>query len=328
MSIAWNEHSEKAFGGTETVARRLENELPKELLENFQIFPSRVRDRLDESKIRIYWAHDLARDPESDVLKNGGWDKFHRIVFVSYWQRDAFIREYNIPHSKCVVIQNSITPIEPANESLDKVRLIYHTTPHRGLELLVPVFEKLCETHDDIHLDVFSSFNAYGWGDRDEPYKKLFDKIKDHDKMTYHGFQPNDVVRDYLSKAHIYAYPSIWMETSCISLMEAMSAECICVHPDYGALPETAANWTMMYSYHEDLSRHAGIFYNILNIAIDVVKEQNENQAIKLKGQKSYVDLYYNWEIKKAQWEAFLTSLLNEPREFPKPKEIFEYKIA
>ena len=43
--------------------------------------------------------------------------------------------------------------------------------------------------------------------------------------MTYHGFKPNDVVRKALSEAHIFAYPSIWVETSCISAIEAMSLE-------------------------------------------------------------------------------------------------------
>ena len=95
--------------------------------------------------------------------------------------------------------------------------------------------------YDNVHLDVFSSFNAYGWAERDEPYQELFDKIEAHPQMTYHGFKPNNIVRNALQKAHIFAYPSIWMETSCIALMEAMSAGLMCVHPNLAALPETAA---------------------------------------------------------------------------------------
>jgi hypothetical protein len=49
-------------------------------------------------------------------------------------------------------------PIAPTaiRKSKERIKLIYHTTPHRGLQILVPVFEKLCEWHDDIELDVFS----------------------------------------------------------------------------------------------------------------------------------------------------------------------------
>lgn len=326
--IIRNEMNKSAQGGTERIVEDLVKSLPIELLKEFQIVVSRLRGELRDDKFRIFYAHDLAGDPESDHLRHGGWKKYHRLVFVSHWQRDQYIRTYNIPFSKCVVIQNSITPIM-AHKTVDsEIKLIYNTTPHRGLELLVPVFERLCEQWDNIHLDVFSSFNAYGWGQRDEPYQKIFQRIKDHDKMTYHGFRPNEVVRDYLAKAHIFAYPSIWQETSCLALMEAMSAECICVHSDFGALPETSANWTMMYGYHEDPMKHAGIFHHILQVAIEAVAEKNEATKIKLKGQKSYVDLFYNSNIKNYEWEAFLSTIIHEPKEFPKEKELFEYNIT
>ena len=39
--------------------------------------------------------------------------------------------------------------------------------------------------------------------------KHIFKEIEEHDGMTYHGFQPNAVVREALAKSHIFAYPSI-----------------------------------------------------------------------------------------------------------------------
>lgn len=177
MSISWNEISSKSNGGTEAMCRRIEKDLPIDLLSNFQIIPSRVRD-LDETKIRILYLHDLPGDPESEHLKNGGWEKFHRLVFVSYWQRDWYIRHYNIPYSKCVVLKNSINPIEPNKTDHELIRLIYHTTPHRGLEILVPVFEKLQEKHSNLSLEVFSSFKAYGWDERDKPYEHYLNSLR------------------------------------------------------------------------------------------------------------------------------------------------------
>lgn len=324
--IDWNEISSNSSGGTELMCKRISSTLDPELLKEFQIIPSRVRE-LDESKIRILYCHDLPDDPESKHLANEGWRKFHKIVFVSYWQREWYIRKFNIPYSKTVVIQNAILPIETSKKPDDKVNIIYHTTPHRGLNILVPVFEKLAERYEDIHLDVYSSFAIYGWEKRDEIFKELFEVIEKHPQMTYHGFKPNDEVREALNKAHIYAYPNSWMETSCLSLIEAMSAEVLCVHPDYGALPETSANWTLMYPYDEDPQRHANLFYNVLDTAIDIIKSKDEASLVKLKGAKSYCDLYYNWEVKQHQWEAFLRSLLSVPRAIEDPpKEMFVYK--
>jgi UDP-glucose:(glucosyl)LPS alpha-1,2-glucosyltransferase len=325
-----NELSQNAMGGTELMLQRLHLSLDPKFLENYQIIPSRVRD-LDETKLRVYWAHDLAHDPEAEAaVGNGQWIRFHRIVFVSHWQRNEYIRKFDIPPSKTVVLQNAITPIDEAEKPKDKINLIYHTTPHRGLALLVPVFKKLAEKWGDkINLDVYSSFAIYGWQERDEQFKSLFKEIEDHPNMTYHGYKPNGEVRDALaSKAHIFAYPSIWPETSCISLMEAMSARCLCVHPDYAALPETAANWTFQYSYHEEPNRHAGTFYNVLDAALAMLDEKRDDEAleVKLMGQKKYADVFYAWEKRRMEWEGFLESFKNEPREMQKQQEVFVYR--
>jgi UDP-glucose:(glucosyl)LPS alpha-1,2-glucosyltransferase len=324
-----NELSMNAMGGTELMLQRLHLSLDPKFLENYQIIPSRVRD-LDGTKLRVYWAHDLANDPEAQAaLGEGKWCRFHRIVFVSHWQRNEFVRQYDIPWSKTVVMQNAITPFDDHEKPKDRINLIYHTTPHRGLALLVPVFKKLTEKWGDkIHLDVYSSFAIYGWEDRDEVFKPLFKDIEDHPNMTYHGYKPNGEVREALMKAHIFAYPSIWPETSCISLMEAMSAKCLCVHPDFAALPETAANWTFQYSYHEEANRHAGTFYNVLDAALTMLSEKGDEEAleVKLMGQKKYTDVFYSWEKRRLEWDGFLRSFENEPRPLQQPQEVFVYR--
>ena len=88
-----------------------------------------------------------------------------------------------IPYFKSIVLNNAIDPIEPLEKPDDKIRLIYHPTPHRGLELLVPVFEALCNEHNDIELDVYSSFKIYGWEQRDDQYKQLFDRCKELQRL-------------------------------------------------------------------------------------------------------------------------------------------------
>lgn len=310
MSVfATDELSANAFGGTELMKRNLESQLDPELLKHFHITASRYRGG-DPSKINLYWLHDLPGDPESDHLANGGWNNFERLIFVSNWQWQNYQAYYGIPWHKAIVLQNAIDPIQNVQKSRDKIKLIYNTTPHRGLELIVPVFDALCKRFDNIELDVFSSFKAYGWEQRDEPYKQLFKMCEDHPKINYHGFQPNDVVRKALAEAHIQAYPSIWAETSCIALMEAMSAGCMCVHPNYAALPETAANWTWMYQWQQDKRDHANVAYGYLANAIE--NYWSEGIQTRVAGQKSYADVFYGWELRKHQWNALLTSILRE----------------
>jgi UDP-glucose:(glucosyl)LPS alpha-1,2-glucosyltransferase len=327
MGIVWNEGSEKSKGGTELICRKLVEMIDPELMKEFQIVPSRLRGELDPSKIRIFWAHDLPEDPESSHLGNGGWKQYHRLVFVSHWQMQAYIHHFSIPWSRCQVIQNAIVPLGQTVPSDDKtIRLIYHTTPHRGLNILVPVFAKLCEKHPDIHLDVFSSFGLYGWKDRDAQWAPVFEALDKLPQATNHGAVDNDTVRAAISNSDVFAYPSTWSETSCMCLMEAMSAGLMCVHPTLGALPETGANWTMMYQFDETPNTHAGIFYQSLDIAIDLMRNRHAKTLGQLASQRAYTNVFYSWELRKMQWESFMTSLLGEPREIEQNKPMFTYK--
>lgn len=310
-----------AAGGTELMAKRIATIRP-DLLAECQIINSRVT-KLDPSKIRILVLHDLPEDPESEkVLRDGGWEKFHKLVFVSYWQMNGYIQRYNIPWSKCIVLQNAIEPIEEHEKPKDKIRLCYFSTPHRGLNILVPVFERLAEEHDNIELDVFSSFKLYGWEENDSRFEDLFERCRSHDKINYHGAVSNKEIREYLKTAHILAYPSIWQETSCLVLIEAMSAGLVCVHPNYGALSETAYNWTMMYHWNEDLNQHAGTFYHVLKQAIQHVENGETGMAPIAK---KFVDTFHSWEVKKTQWEMLIQSLLNEPREIKETGPVIRF---
>ncbi len=304
-----NELNKNAWGGTELMQNRLYKEMPKDLIDQFQIICSRPR-KLKKDKKKILWLHVLAQDPEVEHLKDGGHEKYDKLVFVSHWQFQDYMYHLGIPHSSGYVLQNAIDPIEEHEKPDDEINLVYFSTPHRGLEFLVPVMDWVEEMLPDInwHLDVYSSFEIYGWKERDKEYEGLFEKIKNHPDMTYHGHVPNEEVKEALKKAHIYALPSLWPETSCISLIEAMSAGCICVHPSLAALPETSANWTFQYDFTEDMQDHASRHALTLMDAMRIVGD--ENMQARLDMQKAYVDGFYSWDVRQQQWTVFLNNLL------------------
>lgn len=300
---------EEANGGTEMMRRELFDRVDNDLLDQFQIICSRVR-WIDPKKPTILWLHDTWDDPESQHLSEEERIKqFARLVFVSNYQMNTYNMAHGVPYNSSIVLQNAIEPIPAKEKKTDQIRLIYHTTPHRGLNIVVSAVRELAKLHGDyIHLDVFSSFEAYGWPDRDKEFEELFQAIRDHPQMTYHGYQPNETVRTALQDAHIFTYPSVWPETSCIAAIEAMSAECEVVCPNFAALPETTANFAAMYQYSEDITYHANTFANVLNNTIN--NRFSDNTLRKLKFQKTYIDNFYNWDLRSAQWTGFLQGML------------------
>lgn len=301
-----NELSANANGGTEMMQRGLWDRLPPNYRDAVHIICSRVRE-LHPEKPNILWHHDLSGDPEAARAMTMA-DRFIKHVFVSHWQWEGFKKQYGLKESQKVILKNAIDPI-PAHEkpSDGPIRLIYHTTPHRGLTLLYPAFAYIYKNiRQDIQLDVYSSFEMYGWPQRDEPYKELFEALKAHPAITYHGYKPNAEIREALQKAHIFAYPSIWPETSCIAAIEAMSAGCLLVMPRYGALPETCFEFPIWYEWHEDIEMHLKIFTTMLIGAIDTVRKPIQSH---LSVQKEVTDAFYSWGSRIIQWKNFLRSL-------------------
>ena len=132
--VETNEVDRNSMGGTELMKYGLHERLPKELLEQFQIICSRVRD-IDPKRIPILWCHDLAGDTEVAHLKDVSAEdtRFAKIVFVSHWQLQQYRDFLRVPYSKCTVLQNAITPIPDHEKPDDVINLCYFTTPHLSL---------------------------------------------------------------------------------------------------------------------------------------------------------------------------------------------------
>lgn len=312
MKLERNELNQNSSGGSESVAEGMMERIPAELMEKFQIVTSRVRE-LKEDKIRVFWEHDTASDPEAQFLKTEeGRNKFHKLVFCGNHQFQQFVNFLGVPYDqRSVIIETPIEPITPVvKKNKNEIRLIYTSTPQRGLEILVPVFEELCKKHDNLVLDVFSSFKIYGWADNDKPFEELFERCRQHPKINYHGFQPNEVVRKALAKADIFTYPSIWQECNSRSLIEAMSAQCLCIHPNYGGLPDTSGGLTTMYQMDQTPNIHAQIFYTIVDQALEIIRKEETSSYLKFV--KAFADARYGWNKIASQWEMLLSVLAQQ----------------
>lgn len=330
-----NELSKNALGGTELILRDIyDGTIPRNLLQEFQIIPSRVRE-LKEDKIRIFAANDLPEENESikfrDVeLRN----KFHKFVFNSNWQYQRYQLVCGMPYeSKSTVIPVGIEPaiINTENKILLKqtnpqIDLAYISTPHRGLEILVPVFKKLAVLFPNIHLHVHSSFKIYGWDERDAQYEHLFEECRNHPQITYHGYTEHSELIQALNSYDILAYPCIWLETACKVLAEAMSAGMVCVHPAYGALPETSGclNPFMYDGDITNIRKHAEIFESTLLNCI------NSHHMIDSFITRRYINDTHNKNLVLLKWKMLLEDLL---KQYPTPESrkfsrglAFQYK--
>jgi UDP-glucose:(glucosyl)LPS alpha-1,2-glucosyltransferase len=311
--VETNELSKNARGGTELMLERLHSSLSPDLLSKFQIIPSRVRT-VDPDKKTILWLHDLPGDNEVEHLINDGWKKYDKLVFVSNWQQNAYAMTMGIPYEAGIVIQNGINPIEDHPKPKDgPIRMVYFSTPHRGLDLLYYAFEAVSKSYPNVELDVFSSFDLYGWPERDKPFEELFEKLKEHPKINYSKSVSNDEIREHLKKCHVFVYPSTWPETSCLCLIEAMSAGLICIHSNLAALPETSRGRTLMYPFTENRYDHVRYLASTLTMVIKKLDRSRSAFYPMIERQKEIVDMDFDWNKSPVQtWNNLLRGMIDE----------------
>ena len=304
--------SQNAVGGTELLAERLVKGSKKDLLKNTNIIFNRpdLYKQYFDSGINIFNFQDLPNDRmyknffESELV-----NKFSHFVFNSDYQKEEFCNKFDFNGRNISVIKNSINPIEMKQKKYDgKVNLIYHTTPHRGLELLAHCFPKILAENDKVHLKVFSSLKIYGWDEKDKVFEPLYKKLKGMKNVEYNSNVSNEEIRKELVNSHIFAYPNIWPESSCIAAIEAMSAKNLLVLPNHAALKETGSKSKFLYEFTDNASDHINTFQKQLTHAIQYVQKQSEDYKSHLDELKIYADKNYNSNDYLKKWELVLSN--------------------
>tara|TARA_R110000824_G_scaffold49838_3_gene139637 strand:+ start:1376 stop:2380 length:1005 start_codon:yes stop_codon:yes gene_type:complete len=308
----------KAMGGTELLRDALLKKLPAALRDNFNFILSRVRDEFFDDRPTLLWLHDTAEDPESAHLTEvESRTRFEKLVFVSNWQQYSYVKHLNVPYEDGIVIKNAIEPIPVHSKPKgEKIKLIYFSTPHRGLVVLQMALELLSKQRDDFEVDVYSSFDLYGWEGQDEQkeWKVLFDKLREMECVNYYGTVSNDKIREALTTSHIFAYPSVYQETSCLCAIEAMTAGCLAVVPNFGALTETCGDFAWMYNWESDPVAHAQKYAYMLNTAIDSFWEPGLQSVLGL--QSTYYNYFYSWDARIPEWVGALSLIERDLKRF------------
>jgi glycosyltransferase involved in cell wall biosynthesis len=300
-----------ARGGTELLLDGLHKNTKIKDYENINLMISTPHlNNIRYAKQNLLWEHhnhmDNSLGPLQDPVFVKSVDSF---VYVSNWQYEKYRYFHNVPTHNAYVIKNAIQPIEFKPKSKDgKVKLIYASTPFRGLDVLLESFKRL--NRDDVELDVYSSTIIYGtdfYNNANDNFKHLFEQAESMKNVNYKGYGTNEEIRKAMQEAHILAYPSIFEETSCLVMIEAGAAGCDMVTTSLGALYETGSEYAKMIpmgSTKEDLvSRYT----KALNEAID--NYWNVSNQEMLKEQSDFYNKFYSWEKRAKEWNELFEKL-------------------
>ena len=302
-------------GGSEIIKDQLVSLLPEGSLDGINLITSICHpDLIQKDKINIVWQQLSYDQPNVQYMKDRKFvDSVDFFVYNSHWCFDQFRRYFKIPEYKSFVIKNSTHTFDKMEKNNERLKLIYTSTPWRGLGVLIRAIEKSNKIRDDFTLDVYSSTKIYGTEFNkleEDKFKPLFDMCKNTKNVNYVGYGTNEEVRKALETTDILAYPCIFEETSCIAAIEAMMAGCHVVTTNYGALPETCGEFATMIEFDSSGQNLIERYAETLNSVIDNYK--NNLYKDDLEMQIKYYNKNYSWETRIQEWKNFLNYVRTE----------------
>tara|TARA_Y100000590_G_scaffold368086_1_gene428509 strand:+ start:404 stop:1381 length:978 start_codon:yes stop_codon:yes gene_type:complete len=299
-----------SFGGSENQLRLLLKHLPDKSFKDINLILNSTRHNLiEKDKINVLWVHHFIDQKEIQNLGSNDFiDKLDWIVFNSDWNCEKHINHFKIPKNKTIVIRNAIEKIDFIEKPKDKINLIYHTTPWRGLVLLLKVFKEL--NLKNVELYICSSTIIYGKkfdAVLGKKYQSLFEECKNTKNVNYLGFLENEKICELLKKMHIFSYPSIWPETSCIAAIESMAAGCEVVTTNLGALKETCSNFGTFVNFDRNPDNLENNYSKILLNSINNYWSDKNQEKMKLQSEK--INTVYSWEVRSLEWKNFFDKI-------------------
>ncbi len=299
-----------SYGGSENQLRLLLKHLPDKDFKNINLILNNANyDLIDKDKINVLWMHHFIDQKEAKNLASKDFvKKLDWIVYNSNWNLQKHLDFFKIPKEKTLTINNAIEKIALEKKPKDKINLIYHTTPWRGLSLLLKIFKKL--NLKNVELNVCSSTIIYGKKFENtfgKKYENIFDECKNSKNVNYFGFVENKKIVSLLKEMHIFSYPSIWPETSCIAAIESMASGCEVVTTNLGALIETCSNFGTFVNFDRNLeSLEKNYTEALLSSIKNYWSEENQN---KLKLQSKKINDTYSWDVRSVEWKNFFDKI-------------------
>jgi predicted O-linked N-acetylglucosamine transferase (SPINDLY family) len=248
----------------------------------------------------LWTGHDVDQEASKQFEHNKLKDLIDIFVFVSEWQKNRYLIEYKIDESKCMILRNGIAKtFEQYLDKPDKKKknsMTYCSIPWRGLNLLQPIFNQIKKNFPDSTLKIFSGMNIYQQQDNGQNYESF----KNISGVEFNQGVSQTKLAEELYNIEYLTYPNTFPETSCITVLQAMSCGCLIVTSDLGALKETMGSLNFYIDNPDDTSNYLDNF--IITLEELMMKTEEEKEKLRNKN-REYIKNNYTYDLICSKFE-------------------------
>ena len=189
-------------------------------------------------------------------------------------------------------------------------RLVYTSTPFRGLNLLLSLFPSIREKRPEAQMEIYSGMRVYQVAGERDRYRHLYERAKTLAGTRYVGSVAQSELATALRQAAVLAYPNTFAETGCIAAMEALASGLHVVTTDLGALSETCMGFADLLPRIQNPQDVARFGFDFCVKVLNALQRRATDPigfAERCFDQVRTVNRTSTWDLRAMEWEERLT---------------------
>ena len=215
------------------------------------------------------------------------------VLCLTQWHKDILIHHHDcIKDANFQIINNGINLSSFENEELNntakiKNKFVWSSCSNRGLNVLLELWPKILEKLPGATLDICS----YRYFPSDEKDSEMKQKIDKFSSIKHHGKLNTQRLYKLLKSCEFWLYTNTFPETSCITAMEMLISEVICIYYPNAGLTETIGDYGIQVTKGTE---------------IEAILDLNPNKKDELRKKGKEYALTCSWERRAQEWSKLL----------------------
>jgi len=245
------------------------------------------------------WSHDIFI-PEA-INRGLPLDNINKYICLSPWHVDFFSKHHSVPTDQIYIQGNGLDLSRyDRRHSIEKdpYRLIYSSSPDRGLLTLLQMFTGWKQEFSQLNLHIFYGFDNWKKAikHRNTPDEvrtlEMIESLMEQPGVTYHGRISQARLAEEQMKTSLWVYPTTFTETYCITATECMLA---------GAVPICTTVAALATTVPDDCGVKVAQPWDCSDATLDLLRNPEKQEAYRKRGE-AYVLNTVGWEKTVNNW--------------------------
>ncbi len=230
----------------------------------FTLYPRFKCDKLILMAHDTYFMNNLigCNKSSNEIIKEN-LNKIYTTVCLTKWHRNHFQQVTHPELKEIRIINNGINP-ELFKTKFTKIAnsFVYTSGSMRGLYRLMQLWEDILVLFPNANLNI-SSYEDFPKNDTDILIKEMIDH---YPSVIHHGKLNQNDLYHLMGKSEYWLYPCCFDETSCITALEMLMSEVICLYYPRAGLVDTIGKYGIQISEGNEIQSLKNIDKNYYRV--------------------------------------------------------------